>query len=213
MTLLWLVAATALAVGVAGRIRDWSVMTDELLYAKLATAIADTGSPLPSVHGLSIEVYSQLYPLLLAPLFGALNPPEAFRAAHVLNAFVMASAVFPAYLLARQVVNRAWSLAVAALNVLVPWMILAAFVMTEVVAYPVFLWALLALQLAVAEPSRRRDLLSAGAIALALAARTQFVALALVLPLSIVIHEIGHARSFRAGARAAYRRHRALALV
>ena len=31
-------------------------MTDELLYVKLATSIADTGSPLPSVHGLSIEV-------------------------------------------------------------------------------------------------------------------------------------------------------------
>ena len=189
-----------LAVGFAGRIRDWSVMTDELLYVKLATSIADTGSPLPSVHGLSIEVYSQLYPLLLAPLFGTLAPPDAFRAAHVLNAFVMASAAFPAYLLARQVVPRAWSFAVAALTVLVPWMILTGFVMTEVVAYPVFLWAILALQLAVADPSRRHDLLAAAALVLAVSARTQFAALAIVLPLAILGHEIGRARGVREGA-------------
>ncbi|MGH3111077.1 MAG: hypothetical protein ACRDQT_09190, partial [Gaiellaceae bacterium] len=187
---LWLGVGAVLAVWFSGRIRDWSVMTDELLYAKLATSIAETGSPLPSVHGTSIGVYNQLYPLLLAPLYGTLSPPDAFRAAHVLNAFVIASAAFPAYLLARQVVGRVWSLAVAALSILVPWMILSGFVMTEVVAYPAFLWAMLGLQLAAAEPSPRRDLLAAGALVLAGLARTQFLALVLVLPVAILGHEI-----------------------
>jgi hypothetical protein len=210
---LWLAMGTALAVLFSGRIRDWSVMTDELLYTKLATSIAETMSPLPSVHGTSIEVYNQLYPLLLAPLYGWLTPPDAFRATHVLNAFVMASAAFPAYLLARQAVGRAWSFVVAALSILVPWMILTGFVMTEVAAYPAFLWAILGLQLAIAEPSPRRDLLAVGAIALAALARTQFLVLAVVLPLAILGHELGYRRSVGAGARAAFSTHRPLVLV
>ena len=210
---LWLGVGTVLAVFFSGRIRDWSVMTDELLYAKLATSIAESGSPLPSVHGTSIAVYNQLYPLLLAPLYGTLSPPDAFRVAHVLNAFLMASAAFPAYLLARQVVGHAWSFGVAALSILVPWMIVTGFLMTEVVAYPAFLWAMLALQLAIAAPTGRRDLLAVGALALAIAARTQFAALAVVLPLAILGHEIGYARSLRTGVRAAFERHRVLAAV
>jgi hypothetical protein len=210
---LWLLVGTALAVWFSGRIRDWSVMTDELLYAKLATSIADTGSLRPHVHDAPIAVYNQLYPLLLAPLFGTLSPPDAFRAAHVLNAFVMTSAVFPAYLLARQIAGRWWSLAVAALSILVPWMIVTGFLMTEVVAYPAFLWAVLGLQLAIARPSASRDLLAVGALALTVLARTQFAALALALPLAIVGHEVGYARSVRAGMRAAFERHRLLAAL
>jgi hypothetical protein len=209
LTLLWLLAGAGLAVWFSGRIQDWSVMTDELLYAKLATSIAETGSPLPRVHGASVSVYNQLYPLLLAPLYGTLSPPDAFRAGHVLNAFVMTSAVFPAYLLARQVVGRGWALAVAALSVLLPWMLLTGFLMTESAAYPAFLWAVLGLQLAIAEPSPRRDVLAVAALALAVLARTQFAALALVLPLAIVGHELALTRSLRP----ALARHRVLAVV
>jgi hypothetical protein len=223
LVLLWLGASVVLAAWFSGRIRDWSVMTDEMLYAKLATSIADTKSPLPSVNGASISVYNQLYPLLIAPLYGALSAPDAFRAAHVLNAFVMASAAFPAYLLGRQVLDRVWSFAVALLSVLVPWMILTGFVMTEVAAYPAFLWAILGLQVAMADPSPRRDLLAVGALGLAVLARTQFAALVVVLPLAILGLELGQAltgpstgsrrRRLLDGAREALRRHRVLAVV
>ena len=70
---------------------------------------------------------------------------------------------------------------------------------------------MLGLQLAIARPSPRRDLLAVGALALAVLARTQFAALALVLPLAIVGHEIGYARSVRGGLREAFGRHRLLA--
>ena len=188
-------------------------MTDELLYAKLATSIADTGSPLPQVHGTSIAVYNQLYPLLIAPLYGALSAPEAFRAAHVLNAFLMTSAVFPAYLLGRQVLSRPWAFAAAGLSVLVPWMVLTGFLMTESAAYPAFLWAVLGLQLAIAAPSSRRDLLAVAALGFAVLARTQFAVLVVVLPLAILAHEIGTRRNLLARAPARLAAHRLLALV
>jgi hypothetical protein len=221
--LLWWGVGAGLAVWFSGRIRDWSVMTDELQYAKLAIAIADTHSPLPEIHGTSISVVNQLYPLLLAPLYGSLSAPEAFRAAHVLNAAVMASAAFPAYLLGRQLLARTWAVAVAALSVLVPWMVLTGFVMTEAVAYPIFLWAVVGLQRAIAAPSPRRDLLAVAALVGAVLARTQFAVLVLVLPLAILGHELGQAlgsavpgsrwRKLVAGVRIAVRRHRLLALM
>ena len=211
LVLLWLGVSAAIAVWFSGRIQDWSVMTDELLYAKLATAIADTGSPLPQVHGSSIAVYNQLYPLLIAPLYGALSPPEAFRAAHVLNAFLMVSAVFPVYVLGRQVLSRPWAFSASVLSVLVPWMVLTGFLMTEAVAYPAFLWAIVGLQLAVTEPSPRRDLLAVAALCLAVLARTQFAVLVVVLPVAIIAHEIGMRRGLVAGVRHAVTTHRLLA--
>ena len=215
LVVLWVGVSAALAIWFSGRIRDWSVMTDELLYAKLATSIADTGSPLPRVHGTSIEVYNQLYPLLIAPLYGALSPPEAFRAVHVLNALVMVSAVFPVYLLGRQVLPRAWAVAVAGLAVLVPWMVLTGFVMTESAAYPAFAWALLGLHSTIAAPSPRRDLLAVGALALAVLARTQFAVLVAVLPLAILGHELVRRpwREAVEGARSAVREHFVLAVL
>ena len=73
-----LVAAGALAILVS-RVRDWIVMTDELQYAKLATHIGQTLSPLPSLRGVHVSSYAQVYPLLLAPFYGLLSAPTAFR--------------------------------------------------------------------------------------------------------------------------------------
>jgi hypothetical protein len=208
LMLLWGGVSVGLALWFSGRIRDWSVMTDELQYAKLATAIAESYSPLPTIHGTSVSVLNQLYPLLLAPLFGFLPTPAAFRAAHVLNAVVMASAALPVYLLARQVLTRTWSFAVAGLSVVQPWMVLTGFLMTEVAAYPAFLWVVLGLQLAIVAPSLRHDLLAVAALGVAVLARTQFAVLALVLPLAILGYELGLSFS-SAGAGSAWRKLRA----
>jgi hypothetical protein len=206
-----------LAADFSGRIRDWSVMTDEMLYTKLAISIADTDSPLPRVHGVLVGVLNQLYPLLLAPFFGGFAVPTAFHAAHVFNAPLMASAAIPAYLLARQVVPRAWSLAVAVLSVTVPWMVLTGVLMRESVAYPVFLWAMLACLHAIRRPSPRSDLLAIAALVLALLARTQFVALAVVLPIAVLADALAFAagrglrRRLADGATTALKHHPVLA--
>src|SRR5215210_5472151 len=105
--------ALTLAV-LASRVRDWVVMTDELQYAKLASAIAD-GSLLPTLRGEHVAAYAQLYPLLLSPLYGVFDAPGAFAAAHVLNGVLYASAAIPVYLLARAVrLPPLWCTVVAA---------------------------------------------------------------------------------------------------
>ena len=87
----------------------------------------------------------------------------------------MSSACIPAFLLARRVTRRRLvAYALAVLTVCLPWIVVSSFLLTEVAGYPAFLWAVLAIQLAVAAPSRRNDVLALLGIALAVFARTQF---------------------------------------
>src|SRR3954454_25036474 len=76
---LWLAAGALLAL-VTTRVADWFVMTDELLYERLGISVAQTAVPLPRVHGQTIGNLNQLYPLLLAPLFGGGDVPSALTA-------------------------------------------------------------------------------------------------------------------------------------
>lgn len=193
---LWLIflAGAAFAARYSLRVTEWAVMTDELQHVKLGVSVADTLNPLPRIHGAPIGAYGQLYPLLTAPAYALFDMPTAFRVIHGLNAVIMASTAIPAYMLARRVVDwrpAAWL--VAALTVVVPWMAMSNIVMTEVAAYPAFVWAALAIHATVIRQNWRRDLLALVAIFVAVLARTQFLVLAVALPVVVVAHETGWA--------------------
>src|SRR5581483_9344039 len=164
---------------------DWFVMTDELLYERLAISVVRLHSPLPHVHGELIPNVSQLYPLLLATVYRHGLVPSALHEAHRLNAYVMASAALPAFLLARAVTRRRLAAyLVALLSVCVPWLV-----------FPAFLWAMLALHHATASPRLRNDVLALAGVALATLARTQFFVLVVVLVGAIVGHELALAEA------------------
>ena len=202
---LWLALGAGLAT-ITSRVADWFVMTDELLYERLALSVVRLHSPLPHVHDQLVPSINQLYPLVLATALRTGDVAHGLHRAHVLNAFVMSSAAVPAYLLARRVAGPVWAASLAAvLSVAVPWIVLSSFLMTEVAAYPAFLWAMLAFQATTVAPSARNDVLAAAGLVLAVVARTQFAVLALALPLAIVLD----ARAPRAAVRA----HRVLAAV
>lgn len=194
-------SSALLALGTS-RVHEWVVMTDELLYAKLARHVGTTGSPLPTIHGEHVGFLGVVYPILLSPLYGSLDPVSAFDAAHVLNAVLFASAAIPAYLLARRVARAPSALAVAALTVAVPWSLNAAFVMSEPAAYPVFLWAVLACHRAAIVASPRHDLVAVAALVVAYFTRPQLAFLALALPPTAIVV---------LGPRRAVREHRVLA--
>ena len=172
----------------------WVVMTDELQNAELATSVARSGSPLPMIHGQSFGTSSQLYPLVIAPFYRFLSVPEAVRASHALNTLLMASAAWPAYILARAVTgSRAGAWVVAVLTALVPWIVLTTTFLTENVAYPVFLWSVVAIHRALTAPSDKRGLLALLALVVAFFARTQFFLIALLVPVALGLHELGFA--------------------
>ena len=167
-------------------------MTDELQVARLATSIAEGLSPVPRIHGAYYAAHSQLYPLLLSPLYGTLPPADAATAAHVLNVLLLASAALPAYLLARAVSGSETAGYVAgALTAVTPWLVLSSTLLTENAAYAAFAWSVLLCQRAVARPGPGRDAAALAGLALAFVARTQLVVVAFALPLALILHELG----------------------
>jgi hypothetical protein len=214
-------AAGALVVEYASQAREWAVMTDELQTSKLATSIAETLSPVPHIHGQYYGALNQLYPLVLSPLYGLLSAPAAFTGAHVLNAFLLASSAWPAYLLGREVTaSRAGGFLAASLTAFVPWLVLSSTLLTENVAYPVFVWSALLCYRTIVEPGVGRDAAALAGLVLAYLARTQLFVLAPALALSVVGHELGFAAAtagagrkglaLRAALRHAVGRHRLL---
>jgi hypothetical protein len=202
-----LVATILGAAGIAGyyalRATSWAVMTDELQVVRLAESIAAHRSPVPQIHGTYYGALAQLYPLLLAPAFGLLSAPTAEPAAHALNALLLPSAAWPAYLLARAVTrSRGAGLAAAALTVFTPWLVLTSALLTENAAYPAFVWAMYLAHRALSTPSRSNDALALAGLALAFFARTQLLVLAVALPPAVLLH---------AGPRHAAKRHPLLA--
>jgi hypothetical protein len=204
-------------------VHQYSVMPDELGYVKQSLEIARTGF-LVGQHGFYFSSWGQLLPLISAPIFGLLSMAHAFYAAHTFYAFLLASTAFPAYLIARELrLGRLAALPVAALSVGVPWLVIAGEVMTDVVAYPVFVWATFAMLRTLIAPSARRDMVALVAILLAFFARTQFLVLGPVLLLATVVYELllslstrgngAVGASVRVGLRHAFDRHRVLWLV
>src|SRR3954451_13940186 len=173
------------------RATHWGVMTDELQYVRLATSIGDDHTVVPHLHGQYVHIYGQLYPLVLAPIYQLFDMATAFKVAHALNALLMASTAIPAYLMARELTGRRIAAyGVGALSVAIPWMVLSAYIFTEVLAYPVFAWTCWALFRALASPSPRRDAVALAWLLLAFLARTQFVTLWAVVPLVVLLHEL-----------------------
>src|SRR5918995_785920 len=170
------------------RMKNWFVMTDELYYERLAVSVAQTGSLLPRLHGEVVSNVNQLYPILISAVFGEGDVARSLEAAHRLNAFLIASAAIPVFLLARRLaLGTLLSLWVGALSVAVPWIVLSSFLLTENVAYPMFCWAVLALTYAVESKRWTTDLLALAGIGAAVLARTQFVVLVAVVLAAIAI--------------------------
>lgn len=208
----WLVAifvgCSVTAALLVFRVREWAVMTDELLYTEMARGMLSTGLPLPNVRGEYVQVYQVLYPLLIAPVIWIVGMPEAYQAIAVVNAVTITSACVPAYLLTGYVTgDRVLSRWVALCVGVLPWIALATKILTDSLAFPLFVWAVYAIIRAVAEGAedRRRDWIALAAIAAAYLARSQFVVLPAVFCVAILAREFA-ASGLRAAMRAPMRR-------
>jgi hypothetical protein len=173
---------------------QYFIQPDELEYLKQSRQIASELHPLVPGDAYFTS-WSQLQPLLLAPVWGLIHDTNsAHKVMGVVNALIMASAAIPAYLLALRVVaDRRLAYLVALLTVVVPWMAAAATMMTEVAAYPAFLWAALAVQHAIARPSARGDVIGVAGVALAYFARPQLAVLGVALVVGLLVQEVRYA--------------------
>ncbi len=187
---LWFVLATILAL-VAGRVDDWNDMTDELVWERLAVSVSQAHSILPTLHGQVIRSLSQLYPLLVSPFFWHGDIPSDIRDAHIFNAWLMTSAAIPAFLLARRVTAARWpAYTLAFVATCIPWLIYSTAILTEVAAYPAFIWGAYGMHRALTAPSKRNDALALLTLVVAFLARTQFSLLLAVFPCALVLYAV-----------------------
>ena len=192
ITVLWIVLGSILG-EFALRVGDY-IDFDAGRYERLAISIARTHSLVPRVNGVDIHSFSQLYPLLIAPFFAHGFLPTDYRNAGISGAYLMSSACIPAFLLTRRLTAlRLGPYLVAALTICMPWIVTSMFMMTEIAAYPASVWALYAMVVALSAPSRKHDLLALLALPLAYLARGELIVLVFVLPLALVVYELGRA--------------------
>lgn len=154
------------------------IMPDEYIYAELSRSLADTGHFAVNGAGMATWSYGPLYPLLIAPAwFVTGSATQAYAAIQLINCIAMSSAAVCAYYLGRRVLDKQLSFFLAVLTVLVPSMVYSSKAMTESLAYPVFLAAVLAIMVALERPTRRTQGLALLAIGVAVLTRAEMIML------------------------------------
>lgn len=205
---------------------QYFIQPDELEYVKQSRLIAHELHPLLPGDRY-YNSWSQLQPLLLAPVWAIHDTNVAHKLMGIVNAVIMVSAAIPAYWLTRRVVatpSRHPAYVVAFLTIFIPWMAAAGTMMTEVAAYPAFLWAVLAVHHALTRPSTRSDVIGVAGVALAYFARPQLAVIGAALIGGLALQELRYATAgsdplaprrarVAAGLRAAVRRHRPLIVL
>ena len=176
----WAVALVVLAAFVAYAllaqlVESPRVFPDEIIYGEAAASLGE-GDGL-RLRGEPYD-YGPLYPAAIAPAFALFDDRAvAYDVLKGINAFLFALVAVPAYLVARRLLSRGWSLAVAAGAVLVPSSMLVSLVMTETLAYLAAAWLLYLVLLALERPTVGRQFLVLAGTVVAYAARPQLVAL------------------------------------
>lgn len=168
----------------AWRTRTAWFFYDELLYAELSRAIADTGHAGLRGHPQS---FTTLYSFLLAPVWWIRSPQTAYETAKLVGVLAMSSVVFPAYGLARFLAPPRAALFAAAASAAIPSLAYSSLLLTEVVAYP---FATLCFFLGLKAIVERRPSWIAAAVAASLVAplvRSQLVVLPVALGISALV--------------------------
>ena len=127
-----LVVLTFYAIEAWSRKTPW-LFTDEAEWTQLSRAIESTGHA--ARRGEPIY-FKSLYAFMIAPFWSIHSTQAAYAAIKYANAVVMALTAVPTYLLARMLLPKRASLAVAFLAVCIPGMAYVTTIVPEVMGYP-----------------------------------------------------------------------------
>ncbi len=113
---------------------------DEYVYKAIASGIwayGHAGRVSPNQLLQSLSLPNLLYPYLIAPAFAFGS--EFYTAIKLINALVVSTALFPVYAIARRMTGYRVSLTIAVISCLLPSVNIAAYAVTEVLYFPLFL--------------------------------------------------------------------------
>ena len=163
-----------------------ALFPDEYIYSSIGRSIAESGRPL--IRGGSAHFPALLQPIVTAPAWLIGDVGTGFRFVQAIGALTMSLAAVPVFLTARRLgLSSRVSLALAAFTMLVPDLLYASFISAEALAYPLVLVSVYAAVRAIAEPSRRAQLLFVAAAGLTTLARVQFAVLPIVFVLAVIV--------------------------
>ena len=173
---LWLVLSM-LYIWQASRHGTPWLFSDEIEYTEIARAISETGTPARR----GVEYWGAgLYPWLTAPFWWIDDVGSAYAAIKDAQSLVMAATVFPAYALARTLLDRKWSLLAAAGAGATPAFVFAPMLIQEPLAYPYATLGFLAIARALATRSRGWIAVAVALAAVGPLVRDQLILLPLV---------------------------------
>jgi len=175
-----------------------TIFVDELKWAQLSRAIADTGRAAQRGEPAS---FKSLYSFVIAPAWWLHSTAAAYTAVKYLNMTVMACAAIPMWFLARRLVS-ANAAAIAALGTLcTSAFFYAPFLLPEVLAYPTFCLCAYLCVRALAGDGRGWVIAAVCGCVLAVAVRTQLVCISAAFAVAAaVLWVIGpRGRKLRAG--------------
>ena len=140
----------------------------------------------------------RLYSTLLAPLWGPLPTSTAYTSAHVLNVILLVSAIVPTALLARRVIDvPALRVLAVALGTVVPWLMIGSHLLTENLAFPLYMWAIYGIVRCAEEPSLARQVGTLGVIAALTLVRLNLGFVIAVLFVAVIVAEAMRRRDER----------------
>jgi hypothetical protein len=151
-----------------------TIFSDELETTQISRAIAETGHAARRGEPYG---FTSLVPWLTAPFWWLHPVATAYEAIKSVQAFVMAAAIFPAFLLARRVVSPGWAYFAAVAAIAGPALSYSPILVEEPWAYPAAALALWLTVRAVDRPGRWPIALALGSCVLAVLVRSQLVAL------------------------------------
>ena len=186
LSLLVVVSAVIRSALAFGDPSPW-IFSDELLFSELGKSLAATGH-FAIRENAGSGGFGVVYPALISPAWALFQKvPTAYEVAKGINAVVMSLAAIPVYVLARRLVGSALALGAAVLSLALPGMVYTSTIMTENAFYPVFLFWVLAVVLALERPTVLRQLAAVGVTFLAYMTRNQAAVLVPALVTAIVL--------------------------
>lgn len=115
---------------------------DEYAYKSIAAGIwhfGKNGVLTDTMVAQSVDLPNLLYPYLISPAF--MLGENFYFGVRLINAIVINLAIFPCYLIARKYLNRVPALAATSVSIAIPFANLGAYVVTEVLFFPLFLFS------------------------------------------------------------------------
>ncbi|HEU0057842.1 MAG TPA: hypothetical protein VFQ08_11345, partial [Gaiella sp.] len=128
-----------------------TIFSDELETTQISRAIAETGHAARRGEPYG---FTSLVPWLTAPFWWLHPVATAYEAIKTIQAFVMAAAIFPAFLLARRLLSPGWAYFAAVAAIAGPALSYAPILVEEPWAYPAATFALWLTVRAVDVPGR-----------------------------------------------------------